>query len=61
MSSDRRSLTQEELSNVLRQLDDVLSEAERLRREVSRQLAQHRSDQQQFPARAKKRATRKSR
>jgi hypothetical protein len=39
MASDHRGFTSEELANVLKKLDDVLGEAERVRRDVTRQLS----------------------
>ena len=46
MSPDRQSLTAEELAEVLKRLDEVLAEAERLKREVATQLAARRADRQ---------------
>lgn len=39
MTSDHRGFTPDELASVLKQLDDVLGEAERVRRDVTRQLS----------------------
>jgi len=47
MPTERHTLTQQELAEVLQRLDEVMAEAERLRRQVTMQLSQHRSDQQQ--------------
>ena len=47
MADERQSLGPEALSALLVKLDEVMVEAERLRREVSRQLAEQRADQQQ--------------
>ena len=49
MPSDRQPLTPERLAQLLDKLSDVMGEATRLRREVTRQLAeQHRSVQQKI-------------
>jgi hypothetical protein len=47
MADERQTLSPEALSALLLKLDEVMTEAERLRREVSRQLAEQRADQQQ--------------
>jgi hypothetical protein len=47
MADERQTLGPEALSALLVKLDEVMVEAERLRREVSRQLAEQRADQQQ--------------
>jgi hypothetical protein len=47
MADERQTLGPEALSALLVKLDEVMAEAERLRREVSRQLAEQRADQQQ--------------
>lgn len=45
--ADGIPITAENLKQVLDRLDEVLSEAARLRKEVVRQLGQQRADQQQ--------------
>ena len=47
MSDEGGTLGPDVLSALLLKLDEVMVEAERLRREVSRQLAEQRADQQQ--------------
>jgi hypothetical protein len=47
MAEERQTLGPEALAALLVKLDEVMVEAERLRREVSRQLAEQRADQQQ--------------
>jgi hypothetical protein len=47
MADDRTPITSEHLKQVLDRLDEVLGEAARLRKEVVRQLAEQRANQQQ--------------
>jgi hypothetical protein len=57
MADDGAPITSEHLKQVLDRLDDVLSEAARLRKEVVRQLTEQRASQQQHvTARKRKRA-----
>ena len=58
MADDRTPITSEHLKQVLDRLDDVLTEAARLRKEVVRQLTEQRAAQQQHvTTRKRKRAT----
>ena len=62
MADERTTLGPEALSALLMKLDEVMVEAERLRREVSRQLAEQRAGQQQRitqPPRRKRAAAQK--
>jgi hypothetical protein len=47
MPSDRQPLTPERLAQLLEKLNDVMGEAARLRREVTRQLAEQRHSVEQ--------------
>ena len=42
-----KRLTTRELADVLNRLDEVMAEATRLRREITKQMTDHRRDQQQ--------------
>jgi uncharacterized protein YqgV (UPF0045/DUF77 family) len=42
-----KRLTTRELADVLKRLDEVMAEATRLRREITKQMIDHRRDQQQ--------------
>ena len=62
MADDRTPITPEKLKDVLAKLNEVLTEAARLRREVIRQLSDQRaSDQQLLSIARKRRAARKRR
>jgi len=52
---DRQLLTPERLAQLLEKLNDVMGEAARLRREVSRQLLEQRGTMQQRVTPARKR------
>lgn len=54
--ADRQNLTPERLAQLLAKLNDVMSEAERLRREVTRQLSEQRRSIQQKLVPSRKRA-----
>jgi hypothetical protein len=54
--ADRQNLTPERLAQLLAQLNDVMSEAQRLRREITRQLGEQRHTIQQKVTPARKRA-----
>ena len=54
--ADRQLLTPERLAQLLAKLNDVMGEADRLRREVSRQLVDHRRMMLQKVTPARKRA-----
>ena len=45
--AENEPLTRERLSELLNRLDEVMTEAERLRRQITRQLNNQRHDQQQ--------------
>jgi hypothetical protein len=53
--ADRQLLTPERLAQLLAKLNDVMGEADRLRREVSRQLVEQRRAMQQKVTTARKR------
>ena len=54
--ADRQLLTPERLAQLLEKLNDVMAEAARLRREVSRQLVEQQGTVQQKVTPARKRA-----
>ena len=54
--ADRQLLTPERLAQLLEKLNDVMGEAARLRREVSRQLVEQRGTMQQKVTSTRKRA-----
>ena len=56
---DRRDLTPERLSMLLQKLNEVMVEASRLRREVTRQLDEQRGSIQQKVTPARKRAAKR--
>ena len=56
MASDRQPLTPERLAQLLDKLTDVMDEAARLRREVTRQLSEQRRSVQQKVTPARRRA-----
>jgi hypothetical protein len=58
----RMPLSPDELAELLRRLDEVMDEAQRLRQQVTRQLAEQRGSQQQritLPASRRRKSTRK--
>jgi len=57
MVDDLTPITHENLQEVLERLNEVMVEAARLRKEVIRQLGQHRADQQQHLTATRKRKT----
>ena len=61
MADERTPFTSDHLKQVLDRLNDVLTEAARLRREVIRQLTDQRASQQQqlTPVRKRKKSHRK--
>ena len=54
--ADRQTLTPDRLAQLLEKLNDVMGEAERLRREISRQLEEQRRSILQKVTPARKRA-----
>jgi hypothetical protein len=55
MGTERSPITDENLQQVLERLNEVMAEAARLRKEVVRQLGEHRADQQQHLTVARRR------
>jgi hypothetical protein len=53
--ADNDPLTPERLSQLLTRLDEVMTDAARLRREITRQLSNQRRDQQQKVTNTRKR------
>ena len=59
MPERRVPLTPERLATLLDKLDDVMAEAARLRREVTRQLSEHRHGLQQTSGSSRRKAKRR--